>query len=75
MSHGTRESGEPEYGNGDPRQPRLQHLCTAILWRALQRAAHGVRITDLPLLPRLDRCELAKGMLKTIHRQLPAQTP
>ncbi|MDN5505667.1 MAG: hypothetical protein L0H10_17910 [Comamonas sp.] len=72
MSHGTRESDEPEYDHGDPRQLRLQHLCSASLWRALQRASRGVRITDLP---RLDRCELAKGMLKTIHRQPPAQTP
>ncbi|CUB00743.1 hypothetical protein Ga0061062_110133 [Comamonas thiooxydans] len=37
--------------------------------------ARGVRITDLPLLPRLDSCELARGMLKTIHPQPPAQTP
>ena len=34
----------------------------------------SVRITDLPLLPRLDSCELARGMLKTIHPQPPAQT-
>ena len=39
-----------------------------------RRAACGVRITDLPLLPRLDSCELARGMLKTIHPQPPAQT-
>ena len=37
--------------------------------------ARGVRITDLPLLPRLDSCELARGMLKTIHPQPPAQKP
>lgn len=36
--------------------------------------ARGVRITDLPLLPRLDSCELARGLLKTIHPQPPAQT-
>lgn len=30
--------------------------------------ARGVRITDLP---RLDSCELARGMLKTIHPQPP----
>lgn len=82
VSHGTREPDEPKYHNGDPRQPRLQHLCSASLWRALQRAvwgarraARGVRITDIPLLPRLDSCELTRGMLKTIHPQPPAQTP
>lgn len=36
--------------------------------------ARGVRITDLPLLPRLDSCEPARGLLKTIHPQPPAQT-